>query len=304
MLKNVLITGGSGMIGQRLTELLIERGYHVSHLGRTKREGKVPTFVWDIERSYVDPEALENVDAIIHLAGANIGEKRWTKKRKKEILQSRIDPTRLLYEELKRKAHSVKTVVCAAGSSYYGIDNGGKVAQEDDKPGDDYLAVVCQLWERELDKFRELGLRLVKLRAAIVLSTKGGALKKMKRPTELYAGAALASGKQPMTWIHIDDHCGIIIKCLEDSSIDGAYNSVAPNPVTNEQFTKELAMALHRPIILPHAPAFILKLVFGEMAVLVLYGIRLSSEKITHAGYTFKFPHIRTALQDLITNKK
>jgi uncharacterized protein (TIGR01777 family) len=302
-LKNILITGGSGMIGDRLTDLLLQRGYHVSHLGRTKREGKVTSFVWDIERQYIDPEALRGVDAIVHLAGANVGDKRWTKKRKDVILRSRIDPTRLLYNELKKQNHSVTTVICAAGSSYYGLDNGGKFAEEDDKPGDDFLAVVSQLWERELDKFGDLGLRVVKLRAAIVLSPKGGALKKMKRPTELYVGAVLASGKQPVTWIHIDDHCGIIIKALEDTSMKGAYNSVAPNPVTNEQFTKEMAAALHRPIILPHAPAFILRIVFGEMADVVLYGIRISSEKIIRAGYTFKFPNLREAFEDLLARR-
>ena len=291
------------MIGERLTDLLLQRGYHVSHLGRGKHKGRVTTFVWNIERNSIDPHALRNVDAIVHLAGANIGAKRWTKKRKKEILESRIDPTRLLVDQLKKERHSVKTIVCAAGSSYYGQDNGGKFAQEDDKPGDDFLAVVCQLWERELDKFQELGLRVVKLRAAIVLSTKGGALKKMKRPTELYAGAVLASGKQPMTWIHIDDHCGIIIKALEDGTMSGVYNSVAPNPVTNEQFTKELAVALHRPIILPHAPAVILRLIFGEMAILVLKGIRISSAKIERAGYTFKFPHINEAFKDLLSRQ-
>ena len=291
------------MIGERLTDLLLERGYHVSHLGRTKREGKVASYVWDIERKYIEPGALRGVDAIVHLAGANVGEKRWTKKRKDTILRSRIDPTRILYSELQKQDHSVKTVVCAAGSSYYGLDNGGKIAEEDDKPGDDFLALVSQSWERELDKFGDLGLRVVKLRAAIVLSPKGGALKKMKRPTELYVGAVLASGDQPVTWIHIDDHCGIIIKGLEDSSMKGAYNSVAPNPVTNEQFTKEMAAALHRPIILPHAPAFILRIVFGEMADVVLYGIRISSEKIIRAGYTFKFPNLREAFEDLLVKK-
>jgi len=303
-LKNILITGGSGMIGERLTDQLLQRGYHVSHLGRTKSNGKVATYVWNIDRNYIDPDALRNVDAIVHLAGANIGEKRWTRKRKKKILDSRIDTTRLLYNELKKGPHSVKTIVCAAGSSYYGLDNGGKAAEEDDKPGDDFLAIVCQLWERELNKFGELALRVVKLRAAIVLSPKGGALKKMKKPIELYAGAVLASGSQFMTWIHIDDHCGIIIKALEDPSMEGAYNSGSPNPVTNEQFTKEMASVLHRPIILPHAPAFILRMVFGEMASLVLNGIRLSPEKIIRAGYTFKFLRIREALVDLLAKKE
>ena len=302
-MKNVLITGGSGMIGERLTDLLLQRGYHVSHLGRKKSVGKVTTYLWDIERNYIDPEALRDVDAIVHLAGVNIGEKRWTRKRKKQILDSRIDTARLLYNELKKQKHSVESIICAAGSSYYGLDNGGKLAKEDDKSGDDFLAVVCQLWERELDKFRELGLRVVKLRAAIVLSPKGGALKKMKRPIELFVGAVLASGSQLMTWIHIDDHCGIIIKSLEDGSMEGAYNSVAPNPVTNEQFTKEMASVLHRPIVLPHAPAFILRVVFGEMAVLVLYGIRLSPEKIIRAGYTFRFTNLREALENLLVNE-
>ena len=292
------------MIGERLTDLLLQRGYHVSHLGRTKRKGKVATFLWDIERQYIDPDALNDVDAIVHLAGANIGEKRWTQNRKKEILDSRIDPTRLLYNTLKQRKHAVKTIICAAGSSYYGLDNGGKLAEEDDKAGDDFLAVVSQKWERELDKFGELGLRVVKLRAAIVLSPKGGALKKMKLPTEFYVGAVLASGKQPMTWIHIDDHCGIIMKALENDSMKGAYNSVSPNSVTNKEFTKELAAALKRRIILPHAPAFILRIMFGEMADLVLFGIRISPEKVIRAGYTFKYPDLRGALRDLIENEE
>ena len=291
------------MIGERLTDLLLQRGYNVSHLGRKKHDGKVAAFVWDPERQHIDPEALRDVDAIVHLAGANIGEKRWTKKRKKEIIQSRVDSTKLLYDDLKKHNHTVRAIICAAGSNYYGLDNGGKFAVEDDEPGNDFLAVFCQQWEREVDRFKELGLRVVKLRAAIVLSSKGGALKKMKRPTELYAGAVLASAKQPMTWIHIDDHCGIIIKALEDINMEGVYNSVAPNPVTNEQFTKELAAALHRPIILPHAPAFILRLIFGEMAIVVLKGIRISSAKIERAGYTFKFPSIKEALEDLLAKK-
>jgi uncharacterized protein (TIGR01777 family) len=218
------------MIGERLTDLLLQRGYQVSHLGRKKRDGKVTTYLWDIERNYIDPEALRDVDAIVHLAGVNIGEKRWTRKRKKEILDSRIDTTRLLYNELKNRTHSVKSIICAAGSSYYGLDNDGKVAEEDDKPGDDFLAIVCQLWERELDKFGELGIRVVKVRAAIVLSPRGGALKKLKRPIELYAGAVLASGSQLMTWIHIDDHCGIIIKSLEARFNRGGIQQCSPKP--------------------------------------------------------------------------
>ena len=288
------------MIGTRLTELLLERGHNVSHLGRSKEESKVRSFVWDVRKRWMDPSAVDGVDAIVHLAGAGIGDKRWTQKRKDEILNSRVDSARLLYDELSSRSHTVKTIVSAAGVAYYGLDNGGKIAVEEDSPGNDYLAIVSQRWEAEVDKLGTLGLRVVKLRTALVLSDEGGALKELKRPIKLFVGAPLGTGKQYMSWIHIDDHCGIIIKSLEDSTIQGVYNSVAPNPVTNAQFTKQVASILGRPILLPPIPGFVLKLILGEMANLIIFGNKISHEKISRAGYAFKFTFLEDALRDLL----
>ena len=299
-MANILITGGTGLIGTRLTELLLQRGHKVSHLGRSKENGTVESFVWDVHKRWIDPSAFEGIDAIVHLAGAGIGDKRWTAKRKDEILNSRVDSTRLLYDELNKRRHTVKTVVSAAGVAYYGLDNGGKFALEEDSPGTDYLANVAQRWEAEVDKLNALGLRIVKLRTSLVLSDKGGALKELERPIKLFVGAPLGTGRQYMSWIHIDDHCGIIIKSLEDVTIQGVYNSVAPNPVTNKQFTKEVASVLSRPILLPPIPGFVLKTILGEMADLVLFGNKISGEKIQRAGYTFKFTNLQNALRDLL----
>jgi len=300
---NVLITGGSGMIGKRLTELLIQRGHQVSHLGRTKRSGAVNSFVWNVDRHEIDPRAFDNIDAIVHLAGAGIGDKRWTKKRKNEILDSRVNSTRLLHDELKTRNHAVRTFVAASAMGYYGFENAQEVFTEDSAPGKDFLARVTDQWEREADTLNDLGLRLVKVRTGIVLSNDGGVLKELLRPIMLYAGAPLGSGNQFLSWIHIDDHCGIIIKALEDQTMKGPYNSVAPNPVTNRELIKAIAKVVQRPMFLPPVPAVLLKLLLGEMADLVLYGNKISGQKIMDSGYRFRFVHVTDALNDLLVTK-
>jgi uncharacterized protein len=299
-MKNVLITGGSGMIGKRLTELLLQRGYTVSHLGRANHNGAVKNFLWDIERRHIDPETFEGVDVIVHLAGAGIADKRWTEKRKKQILNSRVDSTRLLHDELKKRKHRVKTFIAASAVGYYGFENDEKYYTEDDEPGDDFLARVTKRWEDEVDALTELGLRVVKLRTGIVLTRSGGVLKEFIRPIKLYVGAPLGSGGQYLSWVHIDDHCGILIKALEENIMTGAYNSVAPTPVTNAALNKAIATIIGKPILLPPIPGFLLKLVLGEMANLVIYGSRVSADKVIRAGYTFKFADLGNALRDLL----
>jgi uncharacterized protein len=302
IMNKVLITGASGLVGSRLTELLISKNSEVVHLGRTKRSGAVPSFVWDVENQTFDIASLEGVDTIVHLAGAGVADKRWTTARKKEILESRIQSTKLLYQTLRDNSHSVKAVVSASAIGYYGFGLGDEVFTEDSKPGTGFLAEVTKQWEEAVDKLESLGIRVVKIRIGIVLSDKGGALKEMARPVKFGVGAALGSGNQMMSWIHIDDLCELFIKAVTDSSLSGAYNGVAPHPVTNLQMTKEMAKILKKPLWMPPVPAFVLRLLVGELADMVVNGSNVSAEKILETGFRFEYTELETALEHLLTN--
>ncbi|MDH4089897.1 MAG: TIGR01777 family oxidoreductase [Cyclobacteriaceae bacterium] len=299
-MTNILITGGSGLIGRRLTEILLERGYLVSHLGRTKGNGSVKSFIWDIDKQLVESGSLEGIDVIVHLAGAGIADAPWTMKRKREILESRTNATRLLYKELKKDKRTIKAFIAASAIGYYGFGTQDEIFTEETKPGNDFLATVTQRWEEEVDTIESLGIRVVKIRTGIVLSERGGALEEIARPVKYYVGAPLGTGNQYVSWIHIDDLCGIYCKAIADLSMSGAYNGVSPTPITNREFTKAIASTLHRPLLLPHIPGFVLKLILGEMANLVLQGSKISADKISSAGYTFKYIDIRSALSDLL----
>lgn len=296
--KNVLITGGSGLIGSRLTELLADRGYQVSHLGRARKNQGVKTFLWDIGQQSIDPEAFKEIDTIIHLAGAGVADKRWTLKRKREILESRTKSTRLLRDKLKTETHTIQNFISASGINYYGFGD-DEVFTESDKPGKDFLSIVTQEWENEVDQIAKPGLRVVKIRIGFVLSNRGGALKKLAKPIKLMAGAPLGSGQQYISWIHIDDLCKLFIKVIEDSSMQGAYNGVGPYSVTNKTLTEAIATTLHKPLLLPNIPGFVLKIILGEMAEIVLNGSRISSQKIQDAGFSFQYKTLEDALEDL-----
>jgi uncharacterized protein len=298
--KNVLITGASGLIGGRLTELLYEKGHRIAHLSRSRRSGKATTFLWDPSKKKVDNEALQATDAIIHLAGEGIGEKPWTEGRKQQIIKSRTESTRLLYEELKKGNHPVKTFVSASAIGYYGTADASTLFTENENHGPDFLADVVRQWENAVDEISTLGIRVVKIRTGIVLSEKGGALMELIKPIKFYVGSPLGSGEQIMSWIHLDDLCRIFIKAVEDDTLQGAYNGVAPNPVTNKEFTKSVGKVLRKPIILPAVPSFVLKFLLGEMADMVLKGAKVSSVKIQNTGFEFKFKKLNDALHDLL----
>ena len=300
MSNNILITGASGLVGKELTELLLSRNHTVSHLGRSVKKGSVPSYRWDIEKKYIDPKALEGIDTIIHLAGAGVADKRWSSEWKKEILESRTHSSRLLFETLKQNKHQVKTFISASAIGIYGFTLSDKLYTEESEQGNDFLAQVVQAWEQEVDRVQTLDIRVVKIRIGIVLSEKGGALEQMTKPVKLFAGSPLASGKQYMSWIHIDDLCGIFAKAVEDNTMNGAYNGVAPYAVTNEAITKAIAQVLHRPMWAPNVPEFVLKIVVGEMANIVINGSNVSSRKIEDAGYRFKFIELTKALQNLL----
>jgi uncharacterized protein (TIGR01777 family) len=246
---------------------------------------------------------LTNTTAIIHLAGASIADKPWTEKRKKQILETRTHSTALLNRALQHSLNKVTTFVSASGANYYGYDKDERLFTEDDYHGDDYLADVVVQWENVVDKIQELNIRTVKMRTGFVLSKDGGALKELARPVKLGVGASLGTGKQRVSWIHIDDVCAMFIKALTDQSMEGVYNAGGPSLVTNEELTKTIAKVLGKPLWLPNIPSFVFKLLLGEMADLVLQGTSISSQKIQKAGFTYKFGTLEWALKD-IYNKR
>ncbi|MEQ9439658.1 MAG: TIGR01777 family oxidoreductase [Cyclobacteriaceae bacterium] len=302
MSATVLITGGTGLVGTRLTQLLQEKGYTVTHLSRSVSGNEpVKTFSWNIQEQTIDPEALFQTDYVIHLAGAGIAEKRWTDERKELIINSRTESTRLLQRSIASlESPTLKAFVSASAVGYYGIDTGDTWVDEESPSGDGFAAKVVQQWEAAVDEVSELALRVVKIRIGIVLSELGGALPKLTQPIKLGAGAPLGRGGQYMSWIHLDDLCRLFIFALEQESMRGVYNAVAPYPATNQELTKAAADVLNRPLFLPNIPAFVLKLLLGQMSEVVIGGNRVSHRKIEQAGFEFKHPTLRPALAELL----
>jgi uncharacterized protein (TIGR01777 family) len=301
MSKNILITGGTGLVGSHLTPLLIQQGYQVSYLSRNAEPiNNVKIYQWNVEEGYMDTKAIEGADYIIHLAGAGVADKRWTKSRKQEILESRTQSATLLFNALKTTKHQVKAVISASAIGYYGYDTGSQWVDENSQPGDDFLADVVQKWESSIQQMASLGVRVVSLRIGIVLSEEGGALAKITQTIKVGAGAPLGTGKQYFSWIHIKDICRIFVHALENEQMQGIYNAVAPGPVTNEELTHQIAHVLDKPLVLPHVPAFALKLALGEMAAAVLGGNKVANRKLLATGYTFEFPQLRPALENLL----
>lgn len=298
--KKVLITGASGLIGNRLTNLFLERGYEVVHLSRNAKTGKVRAYAWDISSGTLDEQAFNGVDAVIHLAGAGVADKRWTSARKREILDSRVKSTRLLANFLVTQRHRVKTFISASAIGYYGFGLTNEVFTEESKPGTDFLARVVTEWERGVQVVQTLDIRTVLLRIGIVLSNKGGALKEMARPIRFGFGAPLGTGKQYLSWIHIDDLCNMFVFAMENEGLAGIYNATGTQPVTNAEFTQAVAGELKKPMWLPAVPPFVLKLLLGEMADMIINGSVVSSQKIQRAGFQFQYTELGVALKHLL----
>jgi len=293
----VLITGGSGLIGQELTRQLLDKGIEVSHLGRSlPHKQAVPTYLWgDLDTN----KSILNVDALVHLAGANVGEKRWSSKRKSLILNSRIDSAKSLYRVCSEIDNPPKVIVSASGISCYpsGLDT---FSNEDDSLATGFLADVVHDWELSADRFSKLGMRVVKLRTGLVLSDKGGVLDKMALIVKLGLASPLGSGKQSMPWVHVQDMAKSYVFALENKKVKGVYNVVADEKgVSNELFTKCLATVFKRPMLLPNVPGFVLRLIMGEMADLALVGNKVSNKKIKEAGFEFEFSDLNVALKNL-----
>lgn len=293
-MATVLITGGSGFIGKHLTQMLQKNGYNVTILSR--ETSKPNHFQWSINNSFIEEKAITSAQYIIHLAGANIGSKRWTKKRKQEIINSRIKSTTLLYQKVKELNPNLKAFISASGVGYYGAITSEKIFTEKDKPHNDFLSKTCKLWENASTPFKNLKIRTVIFRTGIVYDKKEGAFKKIKLPIKKGFGTILGNGKQYMPWIHINDLCKLYLLAIENPKLKGVYNAVAPEHITNKELTKTIAKKTKKRIWLPNIPAFVLKIVLGKMSDLVLYGSRVSSEKIQKTGFTFQFKHIKDCI--------
>lgn len=293
-MKNILISGGSGLIGQKITQLLELKGYSVAWLSRSQQQQK--SFLWDVDKQTIDPEAVEWADAIIHLAGAGVAEKRWTGERKKLILDSRIRSTRLLYEAVDKTAEKPNAFISASAVGYYGSNTGTSLMEETQEPGSDFLAQVVVAWENETKKMEELHLRTVMLRIGIVLDATGGALGEMMKPP---IAAPLGNGDQWMSWIGIEDLARMFVFALEKTTLQGVFNAVSPNPATNQELTQAAAQTKGKRYVGIGVPGFVLRLVLGEMAAIVLGGNRVSSQKIQKAGFDFDFPDLIPALKHI-----
>jgi uncharacterized protein (TIGR01777 family) len=300
MSHKVLITGGTGLIGTRLAEMLIDSGFEVALLSREPaKTSHYRSFRWDPNAGTIDEAAIPYADYIINLAGSSVSDGKWTDERKRDIMTSRLGGLVLLHRELARPGHHVRAFISASAIGVYG-DAGEQLVTEDTPPGQpthDFLADVAHQWELGAAPIAALGIRTIIPRIGIVLSNEGGALPQMARPVKLGAGATLGSGKQYMSWIHLDDLCRLFMAMLEEESWRGTYNAVAPNPVTNKEFTETLAHVLHRPLLLPKLPAFSLKLALGEMSEIVLASQRVSAEKVLAQGFRFEYPELQEALE-------
>lgn len=299
-METVLVSGGTGLIGKHLIRKLQDRGYEVSLLSRKiNQSGPVKTYFWDPEKSQIDPAAIIEADYIIHLAGAGIGDKRWTKRRKLLIINSRVKPAELLFSSFDKGGKKLKAFISASAVGYYGAITSDSVFSEDDPPSDDFLGITCRNWEIAADRFEKAGTRTVKIRTGVVLTKKGGALGKIAFLIKIGIGSALGSGNQYFSWIHIDDLCNIYIKAIEDIEMKGAYNAVAPDQMTNKEFTRILASVMKKPFWFPDIPAILMRIFYGKMSDILLKGSRISCEKIRTAGYVFLFPGLESALNDL-----
>lgn len=295
-MASILVTGGTGFIGKKLCETLIAKGHKVAVLSRNQRT-KPNNYYWNTETHYIDSKAIVEADYIIHLAGEGIAGKRWTPQRKKDLINSRAETANLLFEKVKELNPNLKGFISASGIGYYGATTSEKIYEENDAPGNDFISEICKVWEKASLQFDAINIRTVIFRTGVVLSKEGGALEKLSQPIKLGVGATIGSGEQYIPWIHLNDLCNMYVEAIENREIKGIYNAVAPEHITNKSLTKIIAKKLKKPLWLPNIPAFVMKLILGKMAVIILEGSRVSSEKIMAMGFKFKYPNIKEALQ-------
>lgn len=288
----VLLTGGTGLIGTALCKLLNNHGFEVNILTRTP--SKKGEYRWNLAEEYIDEHAFEGVDCIVHLAGAGIADKKWTTKRKQEIVDSRVLSAKLLLKKVKEHKVPLKSFISASGIGYYGATTSEKIYAEEDAAHGDFISEVCKVWEAAAFAFQEQNIRTVILRTGIVLSANGGALAKMKTPVITPIG----SGKQYVPWIHIHDLCEMYVKAIQETELSGVFNAVAPEHHNSISFSRSLAKRFKRPFIAFGVPGFMLRLMFGELSVILLEGSRVSAEKIMSKGFKFRHSELAEALKN------
>jgi len=298
----ILITGATGLIGTELVALLLQNGVTVHYL--TTSQKKIESkpnyhgFFWNPDQGIIDENALMGVDSIIHLAGATIA-KRWTSKYKQEIIESRILSSNVLFKALKDNPHSVKQFISASAIGVY-PDSLIKIYTEENTDVDEsFLGKVVMKWEESVNKFKLLNIKVTKIRTGLVLSTKGGALPEMLKPINMGVGSPFGSGKQIQSWIHIHDLVELYFFAVQNE-LNGAYNAVAPNPVTNKKLTQEIAAVVKKPLFMPNIPKFLMALVLGDMHTILFASQNVSSVKIENEGFKFQYKQLDKALKNLL----
>jgi uncharacterized protein (TIGR01777 family) len=294
----ILITGSTGLLGSALTSAFKVAGHDIRRAvrGKPSAPGEI---LWQPERGFESPSELEGLDAVVHLAGDNIAAGRWNAAKKKRLVESRVGPTRLICENLAKLKQKPSVLICASAIGIYG-SRGSEFLSEASTPGSDFLADLCQRWEAATEPAREAGIRVVNLRFGVILSSKGGALKKMLLPFKMGVGGRVGPGTQHMSWVALDDAVDGIRHAIKTPSLSGPVNLVAPTPVTNAEFTRTLGQVLNRPTIFP-LPSFAARLAFGEVAdALLLASQRVDSSRLQSSGFQFAYPTLDSALRHLL----
>lgn len=297
----ILVTGASGLVGTALIPAVKAKGHEVLRLVRSAPNKAASEINWNPEQATIDADSLEGIDAAIHLAGENIAEGRWTDEKKSRIRESRVKGTRLLSETLAQLKRKPQTLLSASATGFYG-NRGDEVLTEQSASGEDFLSEVCREWELATQPAAQAGIRVANLRFGVILTGKGGALKKMMTPFKLGVGGKIGSGEQYMSWVALEDAVGAILFALETESMRGPINVVAPQPVTNNEFTRTLGRALSRPTIFA-VPKFAARLAFGEVAdALLLSSARVEPLRLKEAGYKFQYPALEATMHHIITD--
>lgn len=287
----ILIAGGTGFVGKHLTDFLVEKGYAVHVLTRNPNaisSKNIQFFKWDMERGFIEEKAFDGVTVIINMTGGNIGEKRWTAQRKKEIVDSRVKSIELLYHYVSQNTFNIQSFISSSAAGFYGAVTTEGTFTENSQSGNDFLASVCQKWEKAALKFNDLGVRTVILRKGVVFGKGGGMVQKLTPLAKLSVNVSLGSGKQYVPWIDIRDLARLYDFFLSNPSLNGIYNAVACEHITMNDFSKALLQSFGKKSFLPNAPAFIIRLVFGELSVMLLEGSKVSNEKLKNSGFSFE----------------
>ena len=306
-MKTILITGGTGLVGKALTDLILSKGYKVVILTRSPQQQIITSpdisyAFWNVEKKIIDIDAIQQADHIIHLAGAGVMDKKWTHSYKEEIVNSRVRSSELLVETLRNHPNKIKSIISSSAIGWYGPDiQNDHSFKEDEPPANDFLGETCKQWEESISSAEMLGIKVCKLRTGIVLSNEGGALPEFKKTLKWRVASILGSGHQIVSWIHITDLCQMFLYAIENHELNGSYNAVSPHPINNKTLIYKLGHFLKNDKFIPiYVPSFLLKMMMGQRSIEVLKSTRVDAEKIINSGFKFEFPNIDVALQNLI----